>query len=892
MIFSVEKKQSSIKRNRKKLRKEMIKKENFHINDLIDYEKFLKLYQLYGHKLSESEFASSFLDLSINDLYNLKKNRCKVLKKEEIDDSEIISLKLKMIKELNLKSGQSLSYEEIEELYNNTETILPLILFAEKILDVSSHSLSTIKNNSSKKATIFNNTEKEYFSEEPLEQLIQKIKKLQIEKTKKNQNLKDTIALDRNLHIGDSITSTEFSELYEIYGKNYYTNYEFAREILGLSEGKARNIINKKIDSIQIWNNENVSLEYLLKLRENIIQEENLHIRDKIQDYQEFKKLFEKYSGILSEKMFATEILDIPLCSYKNLKGDMFTAGILTDIDIPNDFFVKQREEIIKNENVYNGLSISYDEFLELYKKYGFVVWDTDFATKILDISQGQFGCLKNGTYTRARILSKISDQTNRIDIKKLRNIVIKENNLHIEDSISGKTFTKLYDKYGFGISKKDFATKILDIKEARLNCILRNEKDNAIILRNEILDKAFIDEIRKDVFRNSGYNTSDMIDYKEFKELYQKYGRKLSEYQFAENILYLTNSNFNIIKEKKDRKTKIFANLKLSDAYIATLKSKIVDKHLLYYKQNITPQFFKKIYSNTRTVLSESEFAMKILEISRQVYYKACISGENDTFRILSVSGSMENKPKFEAKQSERIQIMLGNGSSYTDILASSNLLEEDLKEKIKNNSHLQLAKSNYVLNIVRNNQNAEEEMINLLGITDEDLEIAKEKIEQENEFLKLQKRCFDIVDDMKETKNSKKIINDYINSCKKIYEKNLAKMPYNTLEILNSALEYTATTNIEDIKFFIQACITKTDFYKANNFITYSMQTPDINIEFKKNLQELRQHVRHSIKKYKAVQLIYSGVDLKSIRKFTDLSETEILKIAKNLRREKEKI
>ena len=92
----------------------------------------------------------------------------------------------------------------------------------------------------------------------------------------------------------------------------------------------------------------------MLKLRENIIQEENLHIRDKIQNYQEFKKLFEKYSGILSEKMFATEILDIPLCSYKNLKGDMFTAGILTDIDIPNDFFVKQREEIIKNENVYN----------------------------------------------------------------------------------------------------------------------------------------------------------------------------------------------------------------------------------------------------------------------------------------------------------------------------------------------------------------------------------------------------------------------------------------------------------------------------------------------------------------------------------------------------------
>ena len=892
MIFSIEKKKSVIKRNRKKLRKEMIKKEKFHINDLIDYEQFLKLHQLYGQELSESEFASSFLDLSINDLYSLKKNRCKILKNEEISDSEIISLKLKMIREQNLKNGQSLSYEEVEELYNNTETILPLVLFAEKILDISSHSLSTIKNNSSKKATIFNNTEENYFLEEPIPQLSKKIKKLQVEKNKKVQNLKDTIALDRNLHIGDSITSNEFIELYEIYGKNNYTNYEFARKILGLSEGKARSIINKKIDSAQIWNNENVTLEYLLKLRENIVQEENLHIRDKIIDYQEFKKLFEKYSGILSERMFATEILDIPLSSYKKLKEGVFTSGILTDIDIPSDFFIKQKEEIIENENVYNGLSISYDEFLELYKKYGFVVWDTDFATKTLDIPKVQFGCLKRGTCTRTRILSTVSDQYNRIDIKKLRNIVIEENNLHIEDSISGKTFTKLYDKYGFGMSKKDFADKILDIKEVRLNCILRDEKDNTIILRNEKLDKELIDEIKKDVFRNSGYNTSDMIDYDEFKNLYQKYGKKLSEYQFAEKILYITNSNFNIIKEKKDRKTKIFANLKLSDAYIATLKSKIVDKHLLYYRQNITPQFFKKIYENTRTVLSESEFAMKILEVSRQVYYKACISGENDTFRILSVSGNKENKPKFEAKQSERIQTMLENGSTYTDILASSNLLEDELKEKIKNDSNLQLAKSNYVLNMVKNNQNVEEEMIKILGITDEDLDIAREKVEQENEFLKLQKKCFNVIDDMKETKNSETIISDYINSCKKIYEKDLEKMPDNTLEILNSALEYTETTNIEDIKFFIQACIAKTDFYRANDFITYSMQTPDINIEFKKNLQELRQHIRHSIKKYQAVQLIYSGTDLKSIRKITDLSETEILQLARNLKRVKEKV
>ena len=60
----------------------------------------------------------------------------------------------------------------------------------------------------------------------------------------------------------------------------------------------------------------------MLKLRENIIQEENLHMRDKIQDYQEFKKLFSEYNITIHSENLIKEIQD-KLCSkYNNMASN------------------------------------------------------------------------------------------------------------------------------------------------------------------------------------------------------------------------------------------------------------------------------------------------------------------------------------------------------------------------------------------------------------------------------------------------------------------------------------------------------------------------------------------------------------------------------------------
>ncbi len=907
MKFSIEKKSSQRKRKIEALREQMIKKEQLHIHDLVNYNQFLELYSKYGKRFSEEEFAKAFLDLLKTDLYSLKKNRCKILKREEISEYEIALLKLQLIKMFELTKGKEKSYIELRQLYESIPNKLSFVLFAEKVLDVTSHSVSCAKCNSSKNVTIFNKTSDTYFQDKSIEELKESIEdEIRVAKTK-TRELKDCISQDRNLHIGDEITPDEFYEIYEIYGKKYYSHYDFARNILGLSEGKARGLINRKIEKGQIWNEEIFSLKYLYDLRKLIVEKEKLHINDRIETYEKFQTLFRKYSGILSEPIFAEEVLDISRISYKNLKAGNSETIILTDIDVPEDFWEDAKTQIKKLENVYNGKRITYDEFLQLYQKYGYVVWDVDFARRVLNISQEQFYCLKRGENKTTRIFGKKDKNLSKSnydedydieELKKLRQIVISENKLHIEQSISGKKFEEIYEKYGFGMSKKFFADKILDIKQYRLNCILRDETDNTTILTNENVDREYLKILRGIFFKSREHCTEDMINYQEFQRLYEIYGGKLSEVQFAEKILFITNDNLKQIREKQKfgRETKIFANLKLSDAYLANLKAKVIDKNLLYYRQNITPKFFRKIYRQTRTVLSEADFAKIILEVQqRQVYYKALVSKENETFRILSISGTNKNKDKFLEKQNETIKSMLEKGASYEEIAEATNLTLTALKSKVesfyKSSVDIEGVKKNYVLTRLRDGKVFEPQRLEELGIDDVYIKSIEEELKAQVKFEALQEKCFNIVDDLQETKHSKMHVRNYIKACKERYEGNFQQMSDRTLECLNSCLEFLEDYDNDSTKFFIKACISKSDFYRANSFITFSMQAPKVDTETKKSLQELRQYVRYAIKKETAINMISRNVSIREIVHSTDLSETEVRILMKKFKAEKQK-
>lgn len=502
MNFSVEKNINVKKRQLKVLRQEMIEKEKLHINDSINYEKFLELYNEYGKELSQEDFARIYLDISISNYYNLKsKKEIKILKEEEIEDEYICRIKLYIIKNLGLTKETPITYEQFQQIYNSIPTKLSEVLFADKILDITYNALAKIKNNKLKRTKIFQKIDYIYFDKEISEKTI-------IEKSKYYSNivkqLKNNIAQDRKLHIGDKISYTQFQEIYEIYGEDY-TDKDFAVTILGISEEKARKFLNKKIKEVEIWNNEILDLDSLLKIRKNVINEEGLHIKDKI-TYEQFRNLYEKYAENLPEKIFAEEILDILEYGFRALKKGKFQKLIiLTDINISQELENEIGRQIKENENLYRGKEITYEQFLELYKKYAYVMGEKEFAEKILKMN---LNSLKSGITKVSKVFYKEEfKEYDELEIKQLRDIVIKENKLHIGQSISGKTFERIYKKYiNFGLDEKSFGEKILDIKAYKIPIILKNNNEEVIILSNEIVSEDEIKNLRENFIKSREY--------------------------------------------------------------------------------------------------------------------------------------------------------------------------------------------------------------------------------------------------------------------------------------------------------------------------------------------------------------------------------------------------
>ena len=502
-----------------------------------------------------------------------------------------------------------------------------------------------------------------------------------------------------------------------------------------MTEGKARSLINDKIKKAQIWNEETVSLDYLLKIREETIKQEKIYINQSI-SYEKFKEIYRKHARILSEIDFAEEILDIAKQNYKRLKREESESFILNDIKIPENFYQEAKQSIKQNENVYRGKAITYEEFLTLYEKYGFVTNDVEFAKQALEIDGTQFRLLKNGECKTNRILrseeNDLPEELLKRAVRKLRDVVIREKKLHIEDPMTGKQFLEIYEKYGFGMSQKDFAREVLDIKPHRLDNILRDENQRTIILTNEKVRKDEIKALRKSLFNNSGYCTEDRITYEEFSKLYKLYGGKLSEKQFAEKILFIGNDRLIFIRNNPGEDTEIFCRVKFSDAYLANLKAKLVRENLLYQRQGIIPTFFEKLYKRAHTILSRPDFAKQVLEINRQNYYKSIEKNYNETCEILSVSGTKENKNKFLEWQNKTISEMLQEGYGYEEIAENTNLNTGDLIGKVETLYESELDKSEvsykYLYESLKNDKPIDKSRIEELELGPEEMKKIKD--------------------------------------------------------------------------------------------------------------------------------------------------------------------
>lgn len=853
MNFSVERKASRKKRDLRRTKEEMIKNESLHINDTIEYSRFLELYSIYGGNLAEDEFADIFLDIAKTDYYDLKKrSRCRILKKEIVTPADIELMKVKLIKTLGLKVLDEKHYDELEEIYNSIPTKLSFVPFVEMVLDVAQQTISRTNLVRTRKATIFSKTNIDYFDDskcdEALYSTIGKLEKIR----KEIPELKDTIAQDRGIHMNDSLNKEEFLELYQIYGINF-SEMEFAENVLGIDSAKIKGLLNDKRKDVKIWTNEIVTLDYLLKIREETIKKEKLHINEKI-SYAQFKEIYNKHSGILTEVDFALEILDIPRTRYNELKKDKCESLVLSSIEVPEEFYSDAKEKIKTNEHVYRGKPITYEEFLKLHEKYGFVTNDIEFGEKTLEMDPDSIRSLKRGDIKTSWILkgeeNEKSPEEHEKDIKRLRQIVIKENKLHIEDRMTGSKFTELYEKYGFGMSQKDFALGVLDIKDYRLNVILRDESQGTAILTNEKVSKDKIKALRKAFFSSGEHCTEDSIDYKEFLRLYDLYGGILSERQFAEKVLFMSADRLTFIRTHPGEETEIFCRAKVSDAYIANLKARLIKESLLYYKQPVTLPFFNRLYKNARTILSKPNFAKEILEVNRWSY-RELENKESNAFFILTTSGTEENREKFLKRQDEKIKQMLEAGFGYDEIEENVNLPSIELKKNIDSLYENGLDKENitkiYLYNTLKNNKKVDKSRLEESEISEFDISKIKGAVENELRLKPLQKKCAHIIDEVLDTPKNKKNLVEYIKLCKELYGARPKNMPEDILDTLQDCIEFL-DTNLGNSLFFIKVCIDRMDYIRANGLVTFNMHSDSLSIEDKKKLQEMRVMIKEA--------------------------------------------
>ena len=298
----------------------MITKEKLHINNKIEYEKFLELYRKYGDGVDEKDFAKYFLDIPYQKHYYLQCGKSKstpVLSREYVSPREIERIKEYVNNFIYDFKLTQVNYEIVKMLYARYGGRLSIAMFGEDILGITPHTIECIKSDRSKSANLFAITN--------------------IDRIKIRQRQNEIIVAER-LHIGDTITLDEFYRLYKKYGKGI-SEQEFATKILQISSVSRFNTFKSgKNEYTTILEKYIYNPESVYKLREHVIKKENLYIDDLI-GYARFKELHRKYGIPLSEEMFAEEVLDITAVGVKNMRVAGSQSAILGDIKLHKNMF-------------------------------------------------------------------------------------------------------------------------------------------------------------------------------------------------------------------------------------------------------------------------------------------------------------------------------------------------------------------------------------------------------------------------------------------------------------------------------------------------------------------------------------------------------------------------
>ena len=229
--------------------------------------------------------------------------------------------------------------------------------------------------------------------------------------------------------------------------------------------------------------------------------------------------------------------------------------------------FEDLEKRIIKElgNKIYFNMSISYEEFLNLYEPYSSTIKEKEFA-KILGITYDNWQSIKhkgNRTKINASGLNKKAseDRINQI-IEEIRRQGFEDKVINYDE------FLQLYNAYKTEMSESEFA-QVIGITYTNWSN-MRNANSRARILKpvSKQISEERVNEIKQEIIK-AGY-ANKLISYKELLQLYEPFKEEITESDFAQ-MLGITYLNWNNMRGGK-RRIRI---LKVSDETLDNKKIK-----------------------------------------------------------------------------------------------------------------------------------------------------------------------------------------------------------------------------------------------------------------------------------------------------------------------------
>ena len=149
--------------------------------------------------------------------------------------------------------------------------------------------------------------------------------------------------------------------------------------------------------------------------------------------------------------------MGISYSHFRQIQSNRTTAKILKKFEVVSEKECDRIQDLLRKQG-YTGKLIDYDEFQELYKKFGKEVEEVKFAQDILEMSYSGYFRVKRGD-GKATILKQkeISNE----EIKYIQSI-LKEQGYNSK-SVTYDEVHKLYLEYGTEMEEVKFAQKVLE---------------------------------------------------------------------------------------------------------------------------------------------------------------------------------------------------------------------------------------------------------------------------------------------------------------------------------------------------------------------------------------------------------------------------------------------